>query len=275
MVVSFHPLIEADRNLICAGRDPGPGELAAVRGARAVILPQGCRQSLYAMARENCANVFPNYDARFRHPGKSGQIRLFRETGAPHPATEIFPAVKSFFDAHAIDAYRPVPCVFKLDWGGEGETVFPVRSRAELADRLEQARSFEASGQGGFILQELIDSGNRSIRVVVIGERLVSYGRIAGDAGGLHSNLARGGRIEDGIAPSERRAAEDLCRGFCRKTGINLAGFDVIFRTGEGPPQALLLEINYFFGRRGLGGSEAFYRMLQEAVAHWLGGLDK
>ena len=33
MVVSFHPLFEADCNILCAGREPGPGDLAAIRSA--------------------------------------------------------------------------------------------------------------------------------------------------------------------------------------------------------------------------------------------------
>ena len=46
MIVSFHPLFEADKNIICAGREPGADDLAAIKAAEAVILPQGCRQSL-------------------------------------------------------------------------------------------------------------------------------------------------------------------------------------------------------------------------------------
>ena len=60
MIVSFHPLFEADRNIICAGRE----DPAAIRAADAVILSQGCYRALYEMAWENCPHVFPNYDAR-------------------------------------------------------------------------------------------------------------------------------------------------------------------------------------------------------------------
>jgi ribosomal protein S6--L-glutamate ligase len=38
-------------------------------------------------------------------------------------------------------------------------------------------------------------------------------------------------------------------------------------------PQPLFLEINYFFGRAGLGGSERFYDMLQTEIDNWLAGL--
>jgi len=101
MILSFHPIFEGDKNILCAGREPGADDLAAVRAADAVILPQGCKASLYTMARENCANVFPNYDARFEYPGKIGQTRLFRKLNAPHPKTEIYTSHSSFLTSHS------------------------------------------------------------------------------------------------------------------------------------------------------------------------------
>ena len=58
----------------------------------------------------------------------------------------------------------------------------------------------------------------------------------------------------------------------CAQTGINLAGFDVIFDPTTAHPEPVLLEINYFFGRAGLGGSEAFYELLVPEVEAWLAG---
>ena len=65
MILSYHPIIEGDANRLCAGRDPGPEDLAAMETADAILLPQGCRESLYRAARNACPLVFPNYDARF------------------------------------------------------------------------------------------------------------------------------------------------------------------------------------------------------------------
>ena len=53
-------------------------------------------------------------------------------------------------------------------------------------------------------------------------------------------------------------------------TGINLAAIDVIFHIEDPDPQPLFLEINYIFGRRGLGGSMRFYQLLSEALQEWL-----
>ncbi|MGD9089032.1 MAG: hypothetical protein PVI38_11095, partial [Desulfobacterales bacterium] len=180
MIVSFHPVFEADQNIICAGREPGADDLAAIRAAHAVVLPQGCRRSLYEMATEHCRHVFPNYDARFDYPGKLGQIRLFQETDTAHPHAETYATLDAFrqpsADNPAEIAFKP-PCVFKFDWGGEGKTVYLLNSRKDLQDVLHKAADFERSGQKGFLLQEYVPTQGRTLRVVIIGQRFISYWR--------------------------------------------------------------------------------------------------
>ena len=60
------------------------------------------------------------------------------------------------------------------------------------------------------------------------------------------------------------------------KTGINLAAMDFVFSLVDAPAKALFLEINYYFGRKGLGGSLRYYQLLFKAIQEWLGeeGLD-
>ncbi|MBI5581403.1 MAG: glutathione synthase [Deltaproteobacteria bacterium] len=270
MIVSFHPLFEGDINILCAGRDPGPEELAAIRSAAAVILPQGCTRPLFEMARQNCGRVFPNYDARFRYPGKTGQIRLFRETGMPHPVTALFAGVADYRGRHEDRLSPGLPCVFKFDWGGEGDTVFLVHSQAELEELLQHAAACEATGQRGFLLQEYIACGNRSLRVAVIGERVVSYWRICDGHDSFRANVSKGASIDTRSDPALKGQAERMVGAFCQRTGIDLAGIDVIFDMDGNPPRPLLLEINYYFGRVGLGGAEAYYRILAEAIRTWL-----
>ena len=270
MVVSFHPLFTADRNILCAGRDPGPADLAVIREARAVILPQGCPRRLYDMARNNCPNIFPNYDARFRYPGKIGQIKLFLDTSLPHPATETFYSLVEFQSRYPGPRLPHLPLVFKFDWGGEGDTVFLVQSPGELEELLQHTARCEASGQSGFMLQKYIPSGNRSLRVAVIGDSRISYWRIGKEPVGFHASLSKGAKIDTQADPGLKERAEMLVAEFCRRVGINLAGLDVIFAIDESSPQPLMLEINYFFGRVGLGGSEEYYRILKNAIKRWL-----
>lgn len=273
MIVSFHPLFEADRNIICAGREPDAGDLAAIQSAKAVVLGQGCYQSLYDMARSHCPNVFPNYDARFGYPGKLGQTRLFRELDISHPATEIYPDVAAFhqrYDADRNPLPWQYPFVFKLDWGGEGHTVYLIGSDQYLQKILKQTADFEKSGQTGFLLQAYIPSNNRTLRVVVIGQRLISYWRIQHNIGNFQASLCKGAVIDSRANPEWQQKAVAIVKGVCQETGINLAGFDIIFSSEIADPAPLLLEINYFFGRKGLGGSAPYYQILLEEIQAWL-----
>lgn len=276
MIVSYHPLFEADKNITCAGREPGAEDLAAIQKADAVVLPQGCYQSLYEMARANCRHVFPNYDARFGYPNKIGQIKLFRNFNMAHPKSELFLNVASFdkrFKEQTATKRMKYPIVFKLDFGGEGETVFLISSDNDLRFMLEKTAEFETSGQFGFLLQEYVPSRNRTLRVVVIGQRIISYWRVQESDGGFYTNLGRGAVIDSEAEPALQDKAIVLVKQLCRKTGINLAGFDVIFSSEDTDPDPMLLEINYFFGRKGLGGSEAYYRILLEEIQSWIAGL--
>jgi ribosomal protein S6--L-glutamate ligase len=273
MIVSFHPLLVADCNLLCAGREPGARERRAVEHADAVILPQGCRQGLYEMARENCAHVFPNYDARFGFPGKIGQTRLFASLGTRRPRTVTFENLAALRRvAPDLDFgrwFRP-PFVFKFDWGGEGRTVYRVDTAPQFQSLIALAAEFEKTGQKGFLLQEHVACGGRCLRVAAIGHQAVAYWRIQPAAHKFGANLAQGAVIDPRAAPRLRRAGIAAVRDFCRRSGVNLAGIDLLFPSDAAPAAPLFLEINYYFGRSGLGGSEAYYALLKNAVRRWL-----
>ena len=273
MIVSFHPLFEADKNIICAGREPDADDLAAIKAATAVVLPQGCRQSLYEMATANCRHVFPDYNTRFNFPGKIGQIKLFRETNTAHPAAELYTSAaefKKYYGKTVGGISCGLPCVFKFDWGGEGETVYLLKSIDDLADVLDKAAVFEKSGQRGFLLQQYIPTHGNTLRVIIIGQAIISYWRIQQSSDGFMSSVSRGAHIDSASQPELQNIARSLVNEFCAETGINLAGFDVIFSGEEKNSQPLLLEINYFFGRKGLGGSDAFYEILKKEINTWL-----
>ncbi len=273
MIVSFHPLFEADQNILGAGRDPGADDLAVVKAAEAVILPQGCRQSLYEMARDNCRHVFPDYAIRFNYPGKIGQVRLFQKNGTAHPHAETYASLADFrrqYGDDSKDIAFELPCVFKFDWGGEGETVYLINSRKDLRTVLQKAADFERSGQKGFLLQEYVPTAGKTLRVVVIGRTLISYWRIQENTDAFLSSVSRGGRIDAALEPERQNVAKVFVKNLCNKTGINLAGFDVIFTPVKEYIKPLMLEINYFFGRRGLGGSDAYYEILKSEIDNWL-----
>jgi len=273
-VLSFHPIFQGDHNRLCAGRDPDNEDLAAIKRAEAVILPQGCRASLYQAAIRYGNRIFPNYDARFAYPGKIGQSRLFEKAGVPHPVSLRYADTVDFIRRHPEgDSPFGLPAVIKLDWGGEGDGVFPVSHDRDLADVLKRLQAIETTGQRGFIVQQWIPTGGRALRVVVTGHLLEAYWRIAPTDEAGTVSLARGGHIDRSSDRHLIRAAESAVAAFCRQTAVNLAGFDILFSTDPSVADKdtpLFLEINYFFGRRGLGGSEAYYRRLIRAIGHWL-----
>lgn len=269
MILSYHPMYVGDENRLCAGRDPGPEDRAVMERAAAVILPQGCREPLYRMAAEVCPRVFPDYAVRFRYPGKIGQARLFRGLGAAHPETVTFPSVAVFRDQNAKTGFSPpggFPAVFKLDGGGDGENVWRLDGPGDFQAALETAERTERNGRAGFLIQRWVPGGNRTLRVAVIGDTFRSYWRVQENPAEFRAGLAGGGRIDRTGFPEEREIGRKAVAAFCRKTGINLAGFDLLFENGN----PLFLEINYFFGRKGLGGSAGFYPLLVEAVHRWL-----
>ncbi len=277
MILSFNPVVVTDKNIICAGRDPGPDEEKAIKKARAIILPQGCRQSLYDMATRCCRHVFPNYDTRFGYPGKIGQINLFKKLNLPHPKTITFSSLKEFHDKtgplNDVSLFA-IPFVFKFDWGGEGDNVFLINSKKSLDEILKKAERYEQTGQHGFLIQEFIPCANQSLRVVCIDQKRIAYWRMQTDPNQFIAAKSKGAVINKDNAPAKQKAGIKLIDMLCKKTGINLAGIDILFPQTQKKNAPLLLEINYFFGRSGLGGSERFYELLNREVKNWLNRLN-
>jgi ribosomal protein S6--L-glutamate ligase len=210
---------------------------------------------------------------RFNYPGKSGQIRLFWKIGAPHPETRIFGRVSEYPDSNGrlrLPAEFSYPCMFKFDWGGESDTIILLKAPEDLAGALKKAAQYEKTGQQGFLLQSFIPSANRSLRVVVIDRKMISYWKILENPETVFAGVTKGARIDAETDPDLQAIGRAAAAAVCRRTGINLAGFDLLFPDNASKPTPLFLEINYFFGRRGLGGSEKFYQMLIPAIYDWL-----
>jgi ribosomal protein S6--L-glutamate ligase len=273
MILSFHPVIVADDNIICAGRDPDDGDLAAIRKAEAVILPQGCTEPLYRMATANCEYVFPNLDVRFDFPSKSGQYRLIDKLGVAHPETAYFESVVAF---QRLADKLVYPVVLKYDWGDQGDTVFKADNSEQLAAVLDKATACETTGQCGFLVQEYIPADHGALRVVLIATKKVAYWRVPQSPDTFGTHVDGGARIDTSHGPVLQQAAIAVVEQVGRQTDLQLAGFDFIFDQRDleqGLIQPLMLEINYFFGRTGLGGSEAYYRILEAEIDTWLAAI--
>ena len=270
-VLSFHPCFPGDRYIHCAGRSLTEDEKAAMGRASAVILHQACGPALYTEAQKRCRHVFPDFSTRFAWPGKIGQAELFSKIGVAHPETLTYKTVKAFVETHKDG--RPsldFPLVFKLDQADEGRGVLPATGPEDLAALLDKARAWERTGQAGFVLQRYVPPFFGVLRVVVVYRTFVAYWRVANTTTGFAVNIARGADIDGQAHPELKEKGIAAVQAVCEKTGINLAGFDLIFPAHAPESGPLFLEINHYFGRRGLGGSERYYALLTREINRWL-----
>lgn len=271
-IVSYHPGLEADINLVLVSQRPLDERDREVAGqAAAILLPQVCRADLFALAQSGGAPFFPNPAVHLSLDGKVGNHRLFRDLGLPHPPTVEFSDPQSA--AAAWEAGRAevvalgAPLVAKGAGGGMGENVFLVNNPAELRGLAGRLETYCHRGPSGLVLQRFL-SGAVDMRVVLMHDQAQVYWRKAAERE-FRANLAQGGSFSKDGPFQERQAALDLARRLQQAAGLDLAGVDVMIPPGG---RALLLEVNFFFGRHALGGSEEFLRRYLEAVRRWLAG---
>lgn len=273
LILSLHPAIEA--NSFYWERGLWSRELAEqISRARAVVLSQTVDGELYSLCRKLCANVFPNYELRFQWEGKVGDTLLFWTYGVSHPHSLVFPRVETLVGNHPFMDHSPpelpdFPFVLKGARGGEGKHIWLIESDDDLDRKLLHLKQLELQGNFGFVIQKYIAGLERDLRVVVIGDQVISYWR---KSEGFHHNIAQGGEIDKDSDPELQTIGRDAVMNLCRQTGINLAGFDLVFPSNSREP--LFLEINYTFGRSGLGGTDGFYKVLRQAVDRWLANID-
>jgi ribosomal protein S6--L-glutamate ligase len=269
MILSFHPCFTAQGQIILGDRKLGSTDLSLIKGAEAVILPQTCSRALYRACKTSSALLFPNYDRRFQYPGKTGQSRLFEKMHWPHPATRRWRSARAMMR----NPMQKMPFLIKVDRSHEGVGVWLVRSREELEFALKR---LEEWGGPPFLTQELIPCQGNVLRVVNLGGNLFPYWKRPQAPHGMVTTVSRGAIIDRRWRPDLREKGVIQTKRVCEASGIDLAAMDFVFSMTDPDPVPLLLEINYFFGRRGLGGSLTYYRMLHKAIRKWLGehGID-
>jgi ribosomal protein S6--L-glutamate ligase len=269
MILSYHPFFHGHRFRLYAAREVDGQDLDLMSRASAVILPPGRFPRLHEQAVRRCNFVFPDYTTRYAYPGKLGDIRLFQELGLPHPRTDCFASVEEGQACKWQDIGYPV--IIKHSCGGEGRLVYVVHRPGQAREVLAVFQGMEKSGLYGFLVQELVPSDHRTLRVVVLHSQVYSYWRVQPDTKKALHNLAQGGVIDHCSDPEMQAQGQSLVHQLCRQTSINLAGIDVLFDCRNGKdPKPLLLEINYFFAMQGLGGLEAYHQKLKLAVRDWL-----
>jgi ribosomal protein S6--L-glutamate ligase len=274
MIASLHPCIRKDINILCAGRSLTDREKKRLGKARAVILPQGVTAEVYRECRRLVPRVFPNYDLRFGLEGKVGDALLFEYFQVPHPRTLAFRDRESFRNTFPNPDLAPAllsgyPLVLKGNEGGEGSLVYLIEFPRDLKEKLGLLLDSSFRNQG-FVLQEFIDHGGRDLRVVILYDQVFAYWRVQPNPSQFRTNQLQGGEIDFGGNLEQKNKAIAAGERFCRRAGIQVAGFDILFDRRRDPGTPLFLEINYYFGRKGLGGSLRFYELFEQAADRWL-----
>lgn len=271
-ILSFHPCFGADKQVILGDRALSRDDRMSIDRADAIILPQGCSPELYHACTGSGAAVFPEYGVRFQYPCKTDQARLFRERSLPHPETRCWKDVAEF--RMLLEKEEPLPHGFpfflKIDGAHEGEGVFFIQDQADLQDILGQLCEREASGISGFLTQAAVATDGNALRAVIIGDDIFPFWKRPSKKNTMITNVSKGGLIDTKWRPDLQEKAVEEARNVSRKTGINLAAFDFAVAVDQPDPQPLLLEINYFFARRGLGGTMRYYGYLYRAIREWL-----
>lgn len=232
-LVSFHPFRALGLpGVVHLKPEQLHARLDEVRSADGVLFPETWQVNALAYALRK--RVFPSVPAYHLGRDKVEMTRAFQALVPQHvPHTLILPASPEGVERAADELGFPM--VVKEPRNSMGRGVWKVESRRELAARAAQLDVLYA--------QEYLEE-DRDLRVVVVGDRVVTaYWRIGGD--GFHHNVACGGELSwDGVPPE----VPELALSLARDLGVDHAGFDLMLSDGR----PYLLELNVMFGTRGL-----------------------
>mgnify|MGYP003649356290 FL=1 len=196
------------------------------------------------------ARVFPSQASYLLGHNKIEMTRAFEMVApANTPHTEIRANTPS--NAEALWELMLLPFVAKLPKASQGSGVWLIKDRAEWRAYLEKTDVL--------YVQEYLPI-NRDIRVVIIGDTVVSaYWRLQSDQG-FYNNVAKGGVIEQSAVPAQ---AVNLALHLAQTLDIDHAGFDIAM-VGDHP---YVFEFNRLFGNQGIEGGE---QKIREAIIDYL-----
>ena len=181
------------------------------------------------------ARIFPSHNSYLMGHNKVEMTRTLWSVVPQHvPMTEILPSTPSAIE-RVLDLFC-FPCVAKTSKSSMGQGVFLLENRQQL-------QAYAATHDTLYVQEYL--PASRDLRVVLIGDRvLTAYWRVS-DTGAFHHNVSQGGRIDFAEVPE---APLRLVEGVARKLGIDHAGFDLIEVEGYW----FFLEFNVMFGNQAL-----------------------
>jgi ribosomal protein S6--L-glutamate ligase len=270
MILSFHPCFTADRQIILGDRDLSSNDIKIINNADVIILPQSCRPDIYNACRNSTAYLFPNYDARFAYPGKIGQSLLFAKRGFSHPKTFTWNSVEEFRIISEESCPHDMPFLLKADMGHEADGLYLIENSEALESALRCLHTNGKTQSSAFISQDLVPSDGNVLRAVIMGNNIISYWKRPAHPGQVITTVSKGATIDKKWRLDLQEKGRSQAQRLSTATGINLAAIDFLFPLHVSDQQPVFLEINYYFGRRGLGGSLNYYRLLFDTIKECL-----
>lgn len=221
-----------------------------LRDADWVLFPEYWQ--LNALVHGLKCRVFPSVASYRIGHDKVEMTRAFQTVAPEHTPWTMIEA-NGPHEQQAVWDAMALPFVAKLPKASMGEGVWLIENRADWQRYCEQTSVLYA--------QEYLPI-DRDVRVVVVGDKVVSaYWRTQADQG-FYNNVSRGGRIERGQVPA---VVTDLALRLARELEVDHAGFDIALV--EGYPY--VLEFNRLFGNQGLGqGSDLKKAILDYLQSH-------
>jgi RimK family alpha-L-glutamate ligase len=143
--------------------------------------------------------------------------RVLAHAGIPAPAT-----------MHIRLDERPrlsPPVVVKPRFGSWGRDVFRCNSRLALAHCLEVLAERPWFLRHGAIVQELVPSSRRDLRLVVAGDAVVGAVERRAAPGEWRTNISLGGTLHPVVPPP---GTEELARAVAAALGLDLVGVDLL-----------------------------------------------
>ncbi len=156
--------------------------------------------------------------------------RLLRSAGLPHPRTAVVRGGEQ-------PALEP-PLVLKPRFGSWGRDVLRCRDHSELEQALARVRRRPWFRRHGALVQELLPSQGRDLRLLVAGGRVVGAGERVAAPGEWRTNVSLGGRLQP-VEPSPD--ARELARTAAAAVDADLVGVDLLPLGGE---EYAVLELN-------------------------------
>ncbi|MCW8194889.1 hypothetical protein F6455_08825 [Proteobacteria bacterium 005FR1] len=192
----------------------------------------------------NC-RVFPSQASFLIGHNKIEMTRAFMSVAPENvPFTLIQP--NNEMQREALWQTMDLPFVAKLPKASMGEGVWLIQTRQDWIDY--------CSRTDVLYVQEYLPI-DRDLRVVIVGDRVLSaYWRLQAQTG-FYNNVARGGSIAYDDIPA---SAVELAVKVAASLGINHAGFDIAMVDGH----PYLFEFNRLFGNAGLGADSKAYNSI-------------